>query len=235
MDIVREFYANALPTREGVGYSYKTMVQGKVVHFSRNAINKFLGDPLTLGNGEKYEYETKTRENTWDLEEVSACLCLEGKKYLVNGKRHPKCWKREDLKFPVRALLVIFLNNIRPTSHVTMIPIDIGCLLFAIMTGMAVDIASIISEELRRIAVSGTKFGGKAEILFYLGLIMGLCIKSHVPIPAEIHLTITSIVNENFISRFCQGPMDRVDGAATSSARPRTRRPQGYDQMAFAT
>lgn len=103
------------------------------------------------------------------------------------------------------------------------------------MTGMMVDVASIISEELRRIAISGTKFGRKASMLFYPGLITGLCMKSHVPIHAEIHLTITSIVNDHFISRFVQGPMDRAKGAAPSSARPRSRRPQGFDQMAFAT
>lgn len=72
-------------------------------------------------------------------------------------------------------------------------------------------------------------------MLFSPGLIMGLCIKSHVPIPTDIHMTITSIVNENFVSRFCQGPMERTDGATTSSARPRALRPQAYDPMAFAT
>lgn len=51
-DIIREFYANAMHQEEGVAFIYRTMVRGKLVSFGRDAINSYLGNPLTLGENE---------------------------------------------------------------------------------------------------------------------------------------------------------------------------------------
>lgn len=51
-DIVREFYANAMHQEEGVAFIYRTRVRGKIVSFGRDAINSYLGSPLTLGENE---------------------------------------------------------------------------------------------------------------------------------------------------------------------------------------
>lgn len=42
-DIVREFYANALQLEEGVAYHYQNRVRGKIIIFSKDAINAYLG------------------------------------------------------------------------------------------------------------------------------------------------------------------------------------------------
>lgn len=95
--------------------------------------------------------------------------------------------------------------------------------------------ASIIAGEMRKVATSGTKFGGKTGVLTYLRLIMGLCRKANMPISDEVHLSITSVINDAFLNRFCQSQMDRAEGAGTSSFRPHARSTPAFDQMAFAT
>jgi hypothetical protein len=108
------------------------------------------------------------------------------------------------------------------------------------MDGKSVDVASIIAEEMRKMVLSGTKFGGKAGVLAYPGLIMGLCRQANVTIPEEVHFSITSVIHDAYLNRFLQNQNDRTEAPGTSSSRPRTRpRPQPhttpvFDQMAFA-
>jgi hypothetical protein len=64
---------------------------------------------------------------------------------------------------------------------------------------------------------------------------MGLCKKANVIIPNEVHYTITSTINDYFVNRFCQAPLDKAEGAGTSSSRPKPRRAPAFDQMAFAS
>ena len=46
-EIVREFYANAMPL-EGEAFSFKTMTRGRVINFDRQGINEYLGKPYKL-------------------------------------------------------------------------------------------------------------------------------------------------------------------------------------------
>ena len=129
-DIVREFYANAMHQEEGVAFNYQTRVRGRIISFGRDAINSYLGNPLTLGENERCEYRTQELANVWDLQAVNATLCLKGKSFDLNDQGHPKSWKRENLNLGARAFLVLLLSNIRPRSHTTTIPLDVGCLLY---------------------------------------------------------------------------------------------------------
>jgi hypothetical protein len=96
-DIVREFYANAIQVEEGRAYHYKTQVRGKVIIFNRDALNNFLGNPLTLREGERCQYREKMATQEWDFNEVNEQLFLQGRSYLLNDQGLPKHWKREDL------------------------------------------------------------------------------------------------------------------------------------------
>lgn len=123
-------------------------MKGKIITFSRDAINAYLGHPLTLVDNGRCEYRAKEMANDWDLPTVIAHLCLEGRTFDLNDQGFPKSWKRENLNLEARAYLVLLLNNIRPRSHSTTIPLDVGCLLYYIMTGNSVDVASIIAGEM---------------------------------------------------------------------------------------
>lgn len=93
-DIVREFYANAIHLEEGAAFHYQTRVRGRIISFSRDAINACLGNPLTLAENGRCEYRAKELANDWDLPTVSATLCLEGRTYDLNDQGFPKSWKR---------------------------------------------------------------------------------------------------------------------------------------------
>ena len=86
-DIVREFYANAMHREEGTAFIYRTRVRGKIVSFGRDDINSYLGNPLTLGEGECCEYHTMEAANRWNLATINATLCLSGKSFELNDQR----------------------------------------------------------------------------------------------------------------------------------------------------
>lgn len=75
---------------EGVAYHYQTRVRGKIITFNRDAINTYLGHPLTLADNIRCEYRAKEIANDWDLAAVSAHLCLEGRMYDLNDQGFPK-------------------------------------------------------------------------------------------------------------------------------------------------
>lgn len=102
-DILHEFYANALQLEEGVAYHYQTRVRRKIITFSRDMINAYLGHPLTLADNGLCEYRAKEMANDWDLPTVSAYLFLEGRTFDLNDQGFPKSWKRENLNLEARA------------------------------------------------------------------------------------------------------------------------------------
>lgn len=55
-EVLREFYANAFPSA-GFAFSFSTKVGGRTIHFHRYAINKFLGNPLVLREGQVCRYQ----------------------------------------------------------------------------------------------------------------------------------------------------------------------------------
>lgn len=69
-EVIREFYANALPM-QGQEYPFTTMVQGRIIFFDRNAINDYLGNPLTLEEGEIDAYSKCVVHGNWDMEKFS--------------------------------------------------------------------------------------------------------------------------------------------------------------------
>ena len=54
-EIVMEFYANAWPTEEGVRDKC-SWVRGQWIPFDEDAISQFLGHPLVLEEGQRYEF-----------------------------------------------------------------------------------------------------------------------------------------------------------------------------------
>ena len=57
-EIFMEFYANAWPIEEGVKYK-RSWVRGQWIPFDEDAINKFLGHPLVLEEGQRCEFSQR--------------------------------------------------------------------------------------------------------------------------------------------------------------------------------
>src|SRR4051812_3866601 len=202
VDIVREFYANAMPT-EDAKYVRKTVVRGRVISFNRAAISSYLGDPLALPeNG--CEYARIHRARQWNMDEVAETLSFESRGFSLNPSGIPVKMDRGNMNQMAQLHLTLLLNNLKPKSHNSDLTLANSCLLFAMMTGIEIDIAQIISEEMREVASSGHSLGSRlAGQLPYPALIMGLCRRARVEIPDEVHMTITSKVDDSYVARFC--------------------------------
>ena len=68
-EVVLEFYANAWPTKEGV-MDKCSKVQGQWIPYDTNTINKFLGNPLILEEGQQCEYTARRGQTTGFDEEA---------------------------------------------------------------------------------------------------------------------------------------------------------------------
>ena len=70
--------------------------------------------------------------------------------------------------------------------------------------GWQSDVAQVISNEIRKIVISGHSHGNKAPMtLGFPALIMGLCRKPGVDILNVATKRISSIVNDDYVLRHC--------------------------------
>ncbi|KAI5408747.1 hypothetical protein KIW84_054544 [Lathyrus oleraceus] len=101
-----------------------------------------------------------------------------------------------------QVLMTLLLYNIRTMSHTSSIPIDTTCLLYYIFNEWHVDVARVISMEIRMISSYGHRFGTRTSTtLAFPGLIMGLCGLVGVAIYLVVHGTIEGVVNDRYILR----------------------------------
>lgn len=115
-------------------------------------------------------------------------------------------YRRDDLIPKPQVLLLLILHNIRPRNHTCTFTMDTTQLLYLIMSGKQIDVAQIISNEMRNVTESGKEFGtGTIRIcpLVFPGLIMGLLIVSRARIPNVVQLEIKTKVNDTYVDRFC--------------------------------
>src|SRR3954466_11958026 len=101
LEIVREFYANAVPNEEflveGVPFEFKTWVRGKEIDFSRQAIREFLGTQLPFEDGELCGYHVQLARGNFDWEHLREVLCLRKQSYDLNPSLQPQKFSRKSL------------------------------------------------------------------------------------------------------------------------------------------
>ncbi|KAL5067888.1 hypothetical protein RYX36_018775 [Vicia faba] len=203
-DIIREFYANVMPIKD-VRYSYCLFVRGRVVSFDGNPVSQYLNYPLTLQRGERCSYQKWVASNKWRLNLVNETLSLTPNcGFFLNASNQPVHFKRCDMNTKTQLYATLLLYNIKPRSHASTIPIDTACLLYYMIKEWKIDVAQVISNEIRRIAISGHSHGNKAPMtLGFPTLIMGMCRKASVEIPNVDTKIISSIVNEDYVLHHC--------------------------------
>lgn len=107
-----------------------TMVRGRPISLSRDAINVYLDNPLTLEDCVLCEYGKRLARGNWNIELVKETLVLTGKSYEVNDLGAPKKFLRKDLTTKAQVLMTLVFYNIRPRSHASSIPLDTAYLLY---------------------------------------------------------------------------------------------------------
>jgi len=181
-DIVKEFYANAMPMcvkHDLVAqFTYTTMVRGTTIRFDRDKINTYLGEPLELPPPEDptepslCRYGQNERDNAWNHAQIQREILLPGKRYNRGRTNEATIANFSDMTLEATIIFQFLVHNVLPKSHVTTSPISATPLLWHILRGGEVDVARIISEQLKHVALSGLV--GKATKLFFPGFIKGL-------------------------------------------------------------
>ncbi|KAL5069509.1 hypothetical protein RYX36_020396 [Vicia faba] len=111
-----------------------------------------------------------------------------------------------NLKPEAQVLLLFILHSVRPRSHASTFTMDTAKLLHLMMTGRRIDVARIISNEMRNVAESGKEFGPGIKSscpLVFPGLIMGLLIASRVRLPNITIFKIKTKVGDKYVDRYC--------------------------------
>ncbi|KAL5079433.1 hypothetical protein RYX36_007854 [Vicia faba] len=117
--------------------------RGKDIDFSSSAINKFLGNPCTLGDDELDEYHIQLAKGNWDFEQLRARLCKSGHTYEVNASGHPLKFSQKSLKTNDQVLMCMILYNLRPLSNTSSIPVETISLLSYMLDEATIDIARV--------------------------------------------------------------------------------------------
>src|ERR1051325_9945296 len=158
VELVREFYANAIPT-EGREFPFTSVVRGKLVSFSRTAINNYLGINWTAPEDQLDIYHEHLARGNWDHAMLRRKLCLSGHSYELNKAGQPLKFNRSSLKTSAHVLMCVALYNLRPRSHTSSIPMETAELIAYILDQTQIDFGWLIANELKRVALSYTSRG----------------------------------------------------------------------------
>jgi hypothetical protein len=235
MDIVREFYANALPIDEDGEpseelFTFTTKVRGRSLSFDREAINTYLGNPMPLRSPDELcAFHRKQNQGNWDHDLIQRTNLKEGCAYEISQAGRAYRALKNDMNIPAQVVFKLIIHNIRPKSHVFSTPVENTPLIYSILAGISVDVARIIANELKIIALNGV-FGPKCPLAFP-GLVMGLVLGARISIPAQVHEIITHPINDTFIARV----MDKKVKESTQASRPSSSRARRAPQTTPTT
>ncbi|KAL5073901.1 hypothetical protein RYX36_012885 [Vicia faba] len=101
---------------EGTPFSFSTKVAGRTIHFNRDAISEFLGDPLILKEGQLCCYQTAINAEA-NVDKISKAILLEGRSVVRNSSEVAICYHRDDLKPEAQVLLFFIIHNIHPNMQ----------------------------------------------------------------------------------------------------------------------
>ncbi|AES69465.1 hypothetical protein MTR_3g030280 [Medicago truncatula] len=237
-ELVREFYANALPENLTDPFVYETFVRGRTIRFDREAINIYLGNNFPLSDEDEMdEFHDNQNRGTFNIEPmretIKRAILLEGETYDVSnaGRHHRAQYKlmNKTCKF----ILKFILHNVRPNSHLSDCTVDVCPLIYYILKGFKVDIARTLAWELRLVTLQG-KSEPKTRLAFP-GLIMGLIKDSRMKFPTAVHEELRNPVDDDFIKRYIMSDPkpDKGKQASSSGAPPPRPQPSSEPQPHF--
>jgi hypothetical protein len=231
-ELVREFYANALPQNPQTDpFTFQTFVRGRTIKFDRDAINTFLGNPFDLDveteNGID-DFHNKQNLGHFLLdeqhEEIKKFIMLEGENYDKSGAGREHIAQYKKMTPPAKLMFRFILHNVKPNSHMLDCTIDVCPLIFYILKGIKVDIARTIAWQLRKVVLQG--HGEPKTRLSFPGLIMGLIKDTHMRMPTDYHEIIKNPIDDAFITRYIMGESKKGKGKKGTGASSSSHQPQ---------
>ncbi|MED6186886.1 hypothetical protein PIB30_070941 [Stylosanthes scabra] len=182
IDLIHEFYANAIVTEEEMeeagGHTFKSFVRGVPVDFSPENIRTVMRFRDQV-QGATIDFETR-KEHDQQLDRVLADLCMPRATWkLSTGQlRVPIQLRRQELNPVARGWHEFSIHSLIPSSNRSEIPVIRAILIHCIMRGEDVRAEDIIADKIVRMA-QGIKEKGK---LGFPSTIFKLCKEAGVPI-----------------------------------------------------
>jgi len=235
VELVREFYTNALPTLSTNPFTFQTFVRGRDISFTRDAINEYLVNPYHLAERDELcEFHATLAQGSFNYSEIERTIVKSGRHYDVSdaGRKHRA--KYVDLTLPAQVILKLILHNIRPKSHILTTTVDVAALIYYILKGKKVDIARTITYDMKLVTLHG-KSTKKCPLAFP-GLIMGLIIATRMYLAPAIHEEIKIPIDDEFISRNMEKKKKKDKGSRASTSQnpqPQQEPPQVPTTQAF--
>ena len=212
---------NSLPARPkpNESLSFTTFVRGKSIRFDRDAINAYMGNPLTLLEPEGptvpslCAYGSKCAQGGWNHKEIQKGILFKGHKYDKSPTWNPHKVSFANVTAKVGVIFKFLVHNAWLKSHVSSTTLRITPMIWNIPKGKKVNIARIIANELKHIALSGVT-GPKTRLAFPR-FIMGLLRFHGVEIPDPAHEELNHLIDDAYIVALA-----RKEQRASSSRAP---------------
>ncbi|MED6188979.1 hypothetical protein PIB30_091151 [Stylosanthes scabra] len=156
IDLIHEFYANAILTEEEMeeagGHTFRSYVRGKVVDFSPENLRNVMRFRAQV-QGAITNFETR-KEHDQQLDQVLANLSIPGAtwKLSIGQLRVPIQLRRQELNPVVRGWHEFSIHSLIPSSNRSEIPVIRAILIHCIMRGEDVRAEDIIADKIVRMA-----------------------------------------------------------------------------------
>jgi hypothetical protein len=207
-DMVREFYCNVVPdsspTTLADAFAWTSLVRGKEIPFDRDSINAFLNNALELEPSPDptvptlCTYGKRIAQGNWKYEQIERDIMLKGRYFVRNDKGEIRHALTKEMNAKVCLVFQFLVHNAVPRAHTSDAPKIVLPLIWCIMKGVQVDIARIIANEMKQVALKCAT-GSKKVALIFPGLIMGLLKANGVTISGPFDEDIESSINDTVI------------------------------------
>jgi hypothetical protein len=165
-----------------------------------DSINDFLDNPLDFEPSPDptvptlCTYAKKNAQGSWTYQQIERDIMNKGRYFVKNDKGEIKHALTKEMNAKACLVFQFLVHNALPGAHTSDAPKAVLPLIWCIMKGVQVDIARIIANEMKGVALK-VATGAKKVALFYPGLIMAL-LKAHGvtifgPFDEDIEGTIT--------------------------------------------
>ena len=191
--IVAEFYANLPEAR-----NEKVLVRGREVPRSAAVINRFYETPNIPVNQNSYERFLAGEKN---FDDILAVIARPGIRW-SHSSTGLRRLKRADLHRQAKAWLYFISARFYPTSSFRHIELDRLYILYAILSGLTLDVGRFIAKRMVRVPGDGDTDG-----IPFPSLVTALCIHAQVPhSPVELRQHLGKPITDELIRSYKEEP-----------------------------
>jgi len=192
-----------MPTWNVRRHRRKTMVRGRWIRYSPQAIDDLLENPYRRQEEQCHYQRLCGKKKGFSNRKVATVLCMLRKGYQLTEASKETCIRRRDMRTLAQVWLTFMLANVMPTGHVSDINVTKSNLLFSMMQDdFTINIAKVISDEIQKVIdEERVRRGERRGTLEFRALITALCESQGVFLDPKVK--IRSPIDLKFIQLHC--------------------------------